>query len=68
MAGERLELDLANVCAIAEGGTIHGVSFQAFDALIHFTYEASWVFYSTFGRTVNGSEGPLAEMCTSTVL
>jgi len=34
----------------------------AFDALIHFTYEASWLYLSTFGRTVNGSGGPLAEM------
>jgi len=31
--------------------------------MIHFTYEGSWLYLSTFGRTVNGSEGPLAEMC-----
>ncbi|KAF9783379.1 Emopamil-binding protein [Thelephora terrestris] len=34
----------------------------AFDALIHFTYEGPWLYFSTFGRTVNGSVGPLAEM------
>ena len=32
--------------------------------MIHFAYEGSWLYLSTFGRTVNGSEGPLAEMCT----
>ena len=31
--------------------------------MIHFTYEGSWLYLSTFGRTVNGSNGPLAEMC-----
>ncbi|KAK0187939.1 Emopamil-binding protein [Armillaria mellea] len=34
----------------------------AFDALIHFLYEGSFLYYSTFGRQVNLSEGPLAEM------
>ena len=41
---------------------------QAFDAMIRFTYEGSWLYLSTFGRTVNGSEGPLAEMCKSVCL
>jgi hypothetical protein len=31
--------------------------------MIHFTYEGSWLYLSTFGRTVNASKGPLAEMC-----
>lgn len=46
-----------------EGGIVDEALFQAFDAMIHFTYEGSWLYLSTFGRTVNGSEGPLAEMC-----
>ncbi|KAJ3565445.1 hypothetical protein NP233_g7625 [Leucocoprinus birnbaumii] len=33
-----------------------------FDALIHFSYEGSWLYYSTFGRQVNTSTGPLAQM------
>ena len=37
---------------------------QTFDALIHFSYEGSWLYYSTFGRQVNTSAGPLAQMCT----
>ena len=39
-------------------------SIQAFDALIHFSFEGSWLYLSTFGRQVITSEGPLAEMCT----
>ena len=31
--------------------------------MIHFTYEGPWLYLSTFGRTVNGSKGPLAGMC-----
>lgn len=31
--------------------------------MIHFLYEGSFLYYSTFGRQVNLSEGPLAEMC-----
>lgn len=38
--------------------------FQAFDSLIHFTFEGPFLFLSTFGRQVNTSSGPLAEMCT----
>ncbi|TRM64187.1 Emopamil-binding protein [Schizophyllum amplum] len=34
----------------------------AFDALIHFFYEGSWLWLSMFGRQVNTSTGPLAEM------
>ena len=31
--------------------------------MTHFMpYEASWLYLSTVGRTVNGSGGPLAEM------
>ena len=40
------------------------LSIQAFDALIHFSFEGSWLYLSTFGRQVITSEGPLAEMCT----
>lgn len=38
---------------------------QAFDALIHFTFEGSFLYLSTFGRQVNHSEGPFAQLCTS---
>ena len=31
--------------------------------MIHFTYEGSWLYLSIFGRTVDGSKGPLIEMC-----
>jgi len=34
----------------------------AFDALIHFSFEGSFLYLSTFGRTVVGSKGPLAEL------
>ncbi|KAI5831541.1 Emopamil-binding protein [Schizophyllum commune Tattone D] len=34
----------------------------AFDALIHFFYEGSFLWLSMFGRQVNTSTGPLAEM------
>jgi hypothetical protein len=37
---------------------------QAFDAMIHFSFEGSFLFLSTFGRQVNTSTGPFAEMCT----
>jgi len=44
--------------------TVDEVFSWVFDAMIHFMpYEASWLYLSTVGRTVNGSEGPLAEMC-----
>ena len=36
----------------------------AFDALIHFLFEGSWLWLSTFGKTVNSSTGPASEMCT----
>ncbi|QRV86625.1 emopamil-binding family protein [Ceratobasidium sp. AG-Ba] len=34
----------------------------AFDALIHFIFEGSFLYYSTFGRTVNAGLGMFAEM------
>jgi len=34
----------------------------AFDAMIHFTFEGSFLYLSLFGRQVNTSVGPLAEM------
>ncbi|KAF9523908.1 Emopamil-binding protein [Crepidotus variabilis] len=34
----------------------------AFDALIHFTFEGSFLYLSTFGRQVGNSEGMFAEM------
>ena len=37
---------------------------QAFDALIHFIIEGSFIALSTYGRTVNTSSGMFAEMCT----
>jgi hypothetical protein len=36
---------------------------QAFDAMIHFSFEGSFLFLSTFGRQVNTSVGPFAELC-----
>ncbi|EAU85829.1 ebpl-prov protein [Coprinopsis cinerea okayama7 len=33
-----------------------------FDALIHFLYEGTFVYYSTFGRTVNTSTGIIADI------
>lgn len=39
-------------------------TLQAFDALIHFIFEGSFLYLSTFGREVNTSVGPFAEMCT----
>ncbi|KAI0057795.1 Emopamil-binding protein [Artomyces pyxidatus] len=33
-----------------------------FDALIHFIFEGSFLWLSVFGRTVNASTGPFAEM------
>lgn len=35
----------------------------AFDALIHFIFEGSFLYYSTFGRTVFRGSGPFAELC-----
>ncbi|KAJ8080428.1 hypothetical protein AAF712_003141 [Marasmius tenuissimus] len=34
----------------------------AFDAMIHFSFEGSWLYLSMFGRQVNTSTGPFAEM------
>jgi hypothetical protein len=34
----------------------------AFDAIIHFSFEGSFLYLSTFGRQVNTSTGPFAEM------
>jgi len=36
---------------------------QAFDALIHFSFEGSFLYLSTFGGTVNSNVGPFAELC-----
>lgn len=33
--------------------------------MIHFTFEGSFLWLSTFGRQVNTSEGPFAELCES---
>lgn len=35
----------------------------AFDAMIHFSFEGSFLYLSTFGRSVNTSIGPFAELC-----
>ncbi|KDQ31958.1 hypothetical protein PLEOSDRAFT_1034714, partial [Pleurotus ostreatus PC15] len=35
---------------------------QAFDAMIHFSFEGSFLWLSLFGRQVNTSVGPFAEM------
>ncbi|KAH9922849.1 Emopamil-binding protein [Epithele typhae] len=34
----------------------------AFDGIIHYTLEGSFVYYSMFGRQVNTSSGPMAQM------
>ncbi|KAE9405666.1 Emopamil-binding protein [Gymnopus androsaceus JB14] len=34
----------------------------AFDAMIHFSFEGSFLYLSVFGRQVNTSSGPFAEM------
>jgi len=34
----------------------------AFDAMIHFSFEGSFLYLSTFGRQVNSSVGPFAEL------
>ncbi|KAI0755023.1 Emopamil-binding protein [Daedaleopsis nitida] len=34
----------------------------AFDGIIHFTLEGSFLYYSMFGRQVNTSSGPMAQM------
>jgi len=34
----------------------------AFDAMIHFSFEGSFLYLSVFGRTVNSSIGPFAEL------
>ena len=36
---------------------------QAFDAMIHFTFEGSFLYLSTFGRQVITSTGPFATLC-----
>ena len=36
---------------------------QAFDALIHFIFEGSFLWLSVFGRQVNTQSGPFAELC-----
>lgn len=38
------------------------VAHQAFDALIHFSFEGSFLYLSTFGRSVNASQGPFASL------
>lgn len=43
----------------------YNTRLQAFDAMIHFSFEGSWLFLSVLGRQVNTSTGPFAEMCTS---
>lgn len=36
---------------------------KAFDALIHFSFEGSFLYLSTFGRSVNTSTGFFADIC-----
>lgn len=36
---------------------------KAFDALIHFSFEGSFLYLSTFGRSVNTSTGFFADLC-----
>jgi len=39
-----------------------GFGQQAFDAMIRFSLEGSFLVLSTFGRQVNTSKGPFAEL------
>lgn len=39
------------------------VIVKAFDALIHFSFEGSFLYLSTFGRSVNTSTGIFADLC-----
>lgn len=41
---------------------VYFVPHQAFDALIHFSFEGSFLYLSTFGRSVNASQGPFASL------
>ncbi len=41
---------------------------QAFDGIIHYTLEGSFLYYSMFGRQVKTSSGPMAQMCTLMVI
>ena len=38
-------------------------AWLAFDAMIHFSFEGPFLYLSTFGRSVNTSVGPFAELC-----
>ena len=38
-------------------------ALQAFDGIIHYTLEGSFVYYSMFGKQVITSSGPMAQMC-----
>lgn len=40
---------------------------QAFDGIIHYTLEGSFLYYSMFGKQVITSAGPMAQMCTSSL-
>jgi len=53
-----LNLELANVCILTRSLPRRSTRW------FHFVYEGSWLYLSTFGRTVNGSKGPLAGMCS----
>jgi hypothetical protein len=44
--------------------TTNVYGFQTFNALVRFTFEGSFLWFSTFGRQVNTSSGALAGMCT----
>jgi hypothetical protein len=47
--------------------TSFNVNCQAFDAMIHFGYEGSFLYLSVFGRQVNNSTGPFAALCALTI-
>lgn len=54
---------------LVSGEYYHLVDYQriaivkAFDALIHFSFEGSFLYLSTFGRSVNTSTGIFADLC-----
>ena len=59
MAGTRVTF----MDTLEEQLTVH--TTQAFDGIIHYTLEGSFLYYSMFGRQVVTSPGPMAQMCTS---
>ena len=68
MLGPRVAWSLGERIALKDH-LVHEFNYvQAFDAMIHFSFEGSFLWLSVFGRQVNTSTGPFAEMCECAVL